>query len=103
MTPNFELITQRLQESLHPSRIYLFGSYAQGTPHADSDVDLLIVVPDDSERALAKTKRAYQALRGLGMAKDLIVEHESTFQQKLAWVSSIEHEVSRNGRLLYAQ
>jgi predicted nucleotidyltransferase len=103
MKPNFEHITQRLQETLNPSRIYLFGSYAQGLNHSESDVDLLIVVPDDSELAFAKTQRAYHALRGLGVAKDLIVEHESTFQRKINWVSSIEHEVVKNGRILYAQ
>jgi len=29
----------------HPDKIILFGSYANGTPHADSDVDLLVVMP----------------------------------------------------------
>src|SRR5579859_6344233 len=29
----------------HPDKIILFGSHAYGTPHADSDVDLLVVMP----------------------------------------------------------
>jgi predicted nucleotidyltransferase len=28
-----------------PNKTILFGSYAYGTPHDDSDVDLLIVMP----------------------------------------------------------
>ncbi len=28
-----------------PERIILFGSYAYGTPNADSDVDILVVMP----------------------------------------------------------
>jgi predicted nucleotidyltransferase len=28
----------------HPERIILFGSYAYGTPHEESDVDLLVVM-----------------------------------------------------------
>ena len=28
-------------------QIYLFGSYAYGTPHKDSDLDLYIVLKDD--------------------------------------------------------
>src|SRR5881394_3914022 len=29
----------------HPDKIILFGSYAYGTPHAESDVDLLVIMP----------------------------------------------------------
>jgi uncharacterized protein len=29
----------------HPDKIVLFGSYAYGTPHEASDVDLLVVMP----------------------------------------------------------
>ncbi|MBI3411558.1 MAG: nucleotidyltransferase domain-containing protein [Planctomycetes bacterium] len=29
----------------HPEKIILFGSYAYGQPHDDSDVDILIVMP----------------------------------------------------------
>src|SRR5260370_13748779 len=34
-----------IAEEFHPDRIILFGSYAYGTPHEDSDVDLLVVMP----------------------------------------------------------
>ncbi len=32
---------------LNPERVILFGSYAWGTPTADSDVDLYVVTRDD--------------------------------------------------------
>src|SRR5438045_3903943 len=34
-----------IAEEFHPDKIILFGSYAYGTPHEDSDVDLLVVMP----------------------------------------------------------
>src|SRR5207249_10189463 len=34
-----------IAEEFHPDQIILFGSYAYGTPHEDSDVDLLVVMP----------------------------------------------------------
>ena len=34
-----------LAEQFHPDKIILFGSYAYGTPHTDSDVDILVTVP----------------------------------------------------------
>ena len=34
-------VVQRFQ----PDKIILFGSHAYGIPHADSDVDILVVMP----------------------------------------------------------
>ncbi len=36
---------RQVAERFRPQKIILFGSYAYGTPHADSDVDLLVVMP----------------------------------------------------------
>src|SRR5438445_7337292 len=36
-------------ERFHPEKIILFGSHAYGEPHADSDVDILVVMPARNE------------------------------------------------------
>ena len=36
---------RQVAERFHPEKIILFGSYAYGTPHVDSDVDILVVMP----------------------------------------------------------
>src|SRR5437899_5624327 len=36
---------RQVAERFHPDKIILFGSYAYGTPHADSDVDFLVIMP----------------------------------------------------------
>ena len=36
---------RQIGERFHPEKIVLFGSYAYGTPHAESDVDLLVIMP----------------------------------------------------------
>jgi len=38
-------LTQRILQHFQPLRVILFGSYAYGEPRADSDVDLLVVLP----------------------------------------------------------
>ncbi len=40
---------RRIGERFQPDKIILFGSYAYGTPHADSDVDLLVIMPARNE------------------------------------------------------
>src|SRR5262245_9308754 len=37
--------TKQVAKLFHPDRIILFGSHAYGRPHADSDVDILVVMP----------------------------------------------------------
>src|SRR2546426_11700823 len=44
-----ENITQRLVTEFQPEQIFLFGSHAWGTPDEDSDIDLLVVLPDDAK------------------------------------------------------
>jgi len=41
--PILERIVDRLADAYKPARIILFGSYAEGDPGADSDIDLIIV------------------------------------------------------------
>src|SRR5947208_7703276 len=36
---------RQIAERFKPERIILFGSYAYGTPHEESDVDLLVIMP----------------------------------------------------------
>ena len=39
------LFRSQIAEHFHPDKIILFGSYAYGQPHEESDVDLLVVMP----------------------------------------------------------
>lgn len=38
-------LADSIARDFHPERIILFGSYARGNPTADSDVDLLVILP----------------------------------------------------------
>ena len=42
-------IVQKIAGRFKPQTIYLFGSYAYGRPHRDSDVDLLVVMRTRNE------------------------------------------------------
>jgi predicted nucleotidyltransferase len=36
---------RRIAVRFRPDKIILFGSYAYGTPHEESDIDLMVVMP----------------------------------------------------------
>jgi len=42
---NIRELTERIVHEFHPDRVILFGSYANGNPGPDSDVDLLVILP----------------------------------------------------------
>ena len=81
--PNPELveeIVRRVTQAIHPRRVILFGSAARGEMGPESDLDLLIVVPDGTHRREA-SRKAFRALSGLGIAKDVIVVTESDLKR----------------------
>src|SRR5436190_17204662 len=44
---------RQVAEKFQPDKIILFGSYAYGTPHEDSDVDILVIMPARNQRSKA--------------------------------------------------
>jgi predicted nucleotidyltransferase len=95
-------ITHKLVEFYQPIRIYLFGSVARGDDGPDSDLDFLVVVPDDSPDDKLRPGAGRRAVRGTGFAKDIVPWRETDFEQRAAWVkASLPATVVREGRLLY--
>jgi predicted nucleotidyltransferase len=69
-------LVKRILNSVLPNRIILFGSAAKGRMGANSDIDLLVIMPDEVHRR--NTARViYRSLSGLGFAKDIVVVTES--------------------------
>jgi uncharacterized protein len=95
-------ITRGLVEFFHPIRIYLFGSVARGDDGPDSDLDFLVVVPDDVPEEKLRPGAARKAVREIAVAKDIVPWRKTDFDERAAWVkASLPATVIREGRLLY--
>ncbi len=95
-------MTRRLVEFYRPVRIYLFGSEARGEAGQDSDLDFLVVVPDETPESLMRSSEVYSRLSGFGVPKDVIPWRRSDFERRAAYVrASLPATVVREGRLLY--
>jgi len=44
---DIEQLRDRIAQALHPEKIFLFGSYAEGKATEDSDIDLVVVMESD--------------------------------------------------------
>lgn len=95
-------IARRLVAELSPRAIYLFGSHACGTPHADSDIDILVVLGDELASTWEVGKRGYACLHGLGLPVELHYVTEGRFRRFSQVVGSLQREVQLKGRVLYA-
>lgn len=91
----------RLVAAYHPRRVYLFGSVARGDAGPDSDYDLLLIVGDDVPPEQRRSRLAYEALWGTGLAADVLVWTESRFESRKHVASSLPATVLREGRLLH--
>ncbi len=94
-------ITKRLAESIHPERIYLFGSHAAGNPDDDSDVDLLAVVRDADKSTQEIAIEGRKSLWGLQIPMDLIVCTEEKFNRYSQVKNTIMNEALCEGRIVY--
>ncbi|MEO5333883.1 MAG: nucleotidyltransferase domain-containing protein [Magnetococcus sp. YQC-5] len=95
-----DAVTRAIGEYFSPEKIILFGSYANGTPTPDSDLDLIIVMPTE----LPKYKRS------LGMhllfepslcAIDLFL---FTPEEVEYWYGTVNHVITnalQSGQIVY--
>ena len=95
-------VVRRLTAAYRPDRIYLFGSTARGEAGPDSDYDIMVVVPDHSPPECRNCDLAYRVLRGLRVAKDVLVWTGTEFEKRLHLNASLPSTVVREGKLLYA-
>jgi uncharacterized protein len=89
---------RQVAERFHPDKIILFGSYAYGTPHADSDVDILVVMPARNQLDMAvKISIAIDPPFPL----DIVVRTPKNMKWRLEEGDSFLREITSKGKVLY--
>ena len=108
---NIEEIKQEIIKRLKPldlDKVILFGSYAYGKPHEDSDIDLYVVTNDnytpqsfkESMDLRLKISRAVKDLQKI-IPIDIIT-HTRKMHKKFAEInSSFSQEILQNGIKIY--
>jgi predicted nucleotidyltransferase len=91
-------LAREIAERFQPQKIILFGSYAYGQPHADSDVDLLVVMPAWNE--ISKAGRITCAVDP-PFPLDVIVRTPENLQWRLEEGDWFLREIMSKGKLLY--
>ncbi len=95
-----DVIVTRIVDGFHPLQIILFGSHARGEAGPESDVDLLVVLPQvtDKRRVSIEIRRA---LRDLPVAKDVLVTTPEEIRRRGDQVGTVLRPALREGVVLY--
>ncbi len=98
-----DLIKNNLVDYLSPEKIYLFGSFANGTADEGSDFDFYIIMRDGTENLTDLTAEAYRSIRSVRKrAVDIVISTQSRFDINKNR-AGLENEIASKGVLLYGK
>ena len=93
-------VVRRVVEEVSPLRVILFGSRANGTASPESDIDLLVVVPNE-ESPRAVMRQLYERIGWMGVSVDYIPATLDQIDRYRDSVGFIYREALRHGVEVY--
>lgn len=94
-------MVREVVEACRPIQIYVFGSYATGSAHAQSDLDLLII----QDSRLPRHRRG-AGMRGrlahIAVDVDLVFVTPDELREELTRASSMMSAILTSARLVYS-
>jgi predicted nucleotidyltransferase len=104
MQPDSQLVDRMIRAvvaSVRPLRIILFGSAARGNIGPDSDLDLLVVMPEGTHRRKT-AQRLYRQMGGIGVPFDILVATPQDLELHRNNPGLIYQTILREGTEVYA-
>lgn len=93
-------MADRIVQAFHPLRLILFGSLARGDAGPHSDVDLLVVLPQVTDRRQAAIE-IRRVLSDLPVFKDIVVTTPDEIARRGDRVGTVLQRALREGKVLY--
>ncbi|MBI2433303.1 MAG: nucleotidyltransferase domain-containing protein [Candidatus Hydrogenedentes bacterium] len=99
---SIEAVCRDIAARFQPRKIVLFGSYAQGDFGADSDVDILVIMPFAGSAARQATViREYVSRRGAPFPMDLLVRTPGWIAYRVRNNDWFIREILERGKVMY--
>ena len=91
-----------IAQEFHPEKIVLFGSYADGKPRPDSDVDLLVVMPFEGSPFRQAAVILSHIVRLVGvLPMDLLVRTTEQVHERVQMGDSFMRDIIERGKVIY--
>jgi predicted nucleotidyltransferase len=92
-------IVRQVVERFRPQKVILFGSYAQGKPTPDSDVDLLVIMDTEEKPVHAAARISTNIDHPFPL--DVLVMSPEEFEETKAVVGGLAYPAHHWGKVLY--
>lgn len=93
-----------LSRKFGTKQIILFGSFAYGRPHEDSDIDVCVIADFHGKRKIELVREMRRALADLiSSPLDILVYNEQEFDERAELSGSLEHKILTQGIKIYEQ
>jgi predicted nucleotidyltransferase len=85
-----------------PSRVIVFGSYARGTAHPNSDLDLMVIEEEVIDKA-AEYMKLLDALGRIapGVGVDLLIFPKQEYERRSQVPGTVLYRAQKEGKVLY--
>ena len=93
-------MVDRIVGRFQPSQVVLFGSHARGTASEWSDVDLLVILPNVSDKRDAAIN-IRRVLGDLPICKDIVVATPEEIARRGHLVGTVLRSALREGKVIY--
>jgi predicted nucleotidyltransferase len=91
-----------IAREFQPEKIILFGSWAYGKPDADSDIDLLVVMPFEGSPFRQAGTILNHVIQAVGVLPlDLLVSTAEQLDERLAIGDGFVRDILERGKVLY--
>ena len=84
-----------------PRRVILFGSVARGDAGPDSDIDLLVIVDDDTPAEKVTVRAGRESRRPYRAPADVIPVREGTFRTRARIACTLSQAATLEGVVVY--
>ena len=99
-TSNDTQVAQRILNGMRADEVWVFGSRARGDFREDSDLDLLVLIPDSNEARHIRSRRARSIVADISRPMDICVLTRNEWQKQVRIANTLPFLAQKEGRIL---
>ncbi len=94
-------LANSIAEKFNTHKVFLFGSYAAGSPTPQSDLDICVITDFNGKRKIELIREIRREIsKSFNNSLDILLYEETEFNERAAVKNTLENNILRNGIIL---